>query len=84
MAPDAGGAVAGGAASSRPRGCGGNGCVADRDLAPVTRDGHPVGLLANVAAAVDAEAAQVAAAAEGVGLLRTEMPFLHGANAGRP
>src|SRR6185436_2956294 len=37
--------------------------------------GHRVGLLANVAGPVDAESA-AAAAAEGVGLLRTELPFL--------
>jgi phosphoenolpyruvate-protein kinase (PTS system EI component) len=46
--------------------------AAARGLAPVTLDGHRVGLLANVAALVDAEAS-VAAAAEGVGLLRTEL-----------
>ena len=40
-----------------------------------TRDGWPVTLLANVGSVVEADAA-VAAGAAGVGLLRTEMPFL--------
>jgi len=40
-----------------------------------TRDGHPVTVLANVGSEAEAEAA-VAAGAPGVGLLRTEMPFL--------
>ncbi|NUR29824.1 MAG: phosphoenolpyruvate--protein phosphotransferase [Catenulispora sp.] len=49
--------------------------AAERDAPCETLDGHAVGLRANVATAVEAEAAN-AAGAEGVGLLRTELPFL--------
>jgi phosphoenolpyruvate-protein kinase (PTS system EI component) len=49
--------------------------AAQRFQPPVTRDGRPVGLLANVADPADSAAA-LAARAEGVGLVRTEMPFL--------
>ncbi len=46
-----------------------------RSQPPVTRDGHRVELLANVAGPVESAAA-LAAGAEGVGLVRTELPFL--------
>ncbi|MEY9854984.1 phosphoenolpyruvate-protein kinase (PTS system EI component) [Catenulispora sp. GAS73] len=49
--------------------------AAERDLPSQTLDGHPVALRANVASSVEAKAAN-AANADGVGLLRTEMPFL--------
>jgi phosphoenolpyruvate-protein kinase (PTS system EI component) len=49
--------------------------AAGRGLPAVTRDGHTVTLLANVATAEDARVA-VAAGAEGAGLVRTELPFL--------
>ncbi|MEZ0111444.1 phosphoenolpyruvate-protein kinase (PTS system EI component) [Catenulispora sp. EB89] len=49
--------------------------AAERDLPSQTLDGHPVALRANVASSVEAKAAN-AAHADGVGLLRTEMPFL--------
>lgn len=49
-----------------------------RTLPTVTLDGHPVGLQANVGSAADAAAA-VVTAAEGVGLVRTELPFLSAA-----
>ncbi|WP_344129069.1 putative PEP-binding protein [Luedemannella flava] len=49
-----------------------------RTLPTVTLDGHPVGLQANVGSAADAGAA-VVTAAEGVGLVRTELPFLSAA-----
>src|SRR5262249_54307639 len=48
---------------------------ADRDLPAVTRDGHPVRVLANVAGRAEVDVA-LAAGAEGVGLLRTELAFL--------
>lgn len=46
-----------------------------RDLPAVTRDGHPVRVLANVSGAAEVRAA-LDAGAEGVGLLRTELSFL--------
>jgi len=49
--------------------------VAARALPVSTRDGREITVLANVAAAADAEVATSMGAA-GVGLLRTEMPFL--------
>jgi phosphoenolpyruvate-protein kinase (PTS system EI component) len=49
--------------------------AAERHLPCRTRDGHPVLLRANVATTIDARAA-LEAAADGVGLLRTELPFL--------
>src|SRR6185503_4025867 len=49
--------------------------AASRDLPVCTRDGRPVTVLANVGSTVEADLA-VAAGAAGVGLLRTEMPFL--------
>ena len=49
--------------------------LAGRDLPCETIDGHAVVLRANVATPADAEAA-LAARADGVGLLRTELPFL--------
>jgi phosphoenolpyruvate-protein kinase (PTS system EI component) len=49
--------------------------AAERDLPSQTLDGHPVALRANVASSVEAKAAN-AAHSDGVGLLRTEMPFL--------
>ena len=49
--------------------------AAERDLPSQTLDGHRVALRANVASSVEAKAAN-AAHADGVGLLRTEMPFL--------
>ncbi len=49
--------------------------AADRVADLSTRDGHPVVVLANVATAAEAELA-VRMGAPGVGLLRTEMPFL--------
>jgi len=52
--------------------------VADRDLPSQTLDGHSVILRANVATPADAQAA-LEAHADGVGLLRTELPFLDAA-----
>lgn len=49
--------------------------LAGRDLPCETTDGHAVVLRANVATPADAETA-LAARADGVGLLRTELPFL--------
>jgi phosphoenolpyruvate-protein kinase (PTS system EI component) len=49
--------------------------AADRHWPPMTLDGHRVTLRANVATASDARAA-LTANADGVGLLRTELPFL--------
>ena len=49
--------------------------AAERDLPSQTTDGHPVGLYANVATPVEAKAVP-AHNAGGVGLLRTELPFL--------
>ena len=49
--------------------------AAERDLPSQTLDGRPVALRANVATAIEAKAAN-AAKADGVGLLRTELPFL--------
>src|SRR5262245_11235064 len=48
--------------------------AAERDLPAATRDGHRVRVLANVASRVEVDAA-LAAGAEGVGLLRTELAF---------
>jgi phosphoenolpyruvate-protein kinase (PTS system EI component) len=48
---------------------------AERALAPVTRDGRRVTLLCNAAGVADVSAG-LAAGAEGVGLLRTELSFL--------
>jgi phosphoenolpyruvate-protein kinase (PTS system EI component) len=49
--------------------------ASSRTVSLSTRDGQPVAVLANVASAVEAELA-VRMGAPGVGLLRTEMPFL--------
>lgn len=49
--------------------------AADRSLPPVTRDGRRVRLLCNASTAAEA-AAGTEAAAEGIGLLRTELAFL--------
>jgi phosphocarrier protein FPr len=49
--------------------------AAQRHLPAQTRDGHTVTLRANIATTVEARAA-VTANADGVGLLRTELPFL--------
>ncbi|WP_433256489.1 putative PEP-binding protein [Streptosporangium sp. CA-135522] len=49
--------------------------AAERDLPCQTLDGHPVVLRANIATAEEARAA-LASGADGVGLLRTELPFL--------
>lgn len=48
----------------------------ERDLPSVTTDGRPVALFCNVASAPEV-AIGLAARAAGVGLLRTELPFLH-------
>jgi phosphoenolpyruvate-protein kinase (PTS system EI component) len=50
----------------------------ERSLPSVTRDGHRVPVLANVASPAEVEAA-LATGAEGVGLLRTELAFLDAA-----
>jgi phosphoenolpyruvate-protein kinase (PTS system EI component) len=49
--------------------------LAARDVPAVTRDGHRVRVLANVASAAEARTA-LDAGAEGAGLIRTELPFL--------
>lgn len=49
--------------------------AAERDLPCQTMDGRPVGLYANIATPVEAKAVGVNSA-EGIGLLRTELPFL--------
>jgi phosphoenolpyruvate-protein kinase (PTS system EI component) len=49
--------------------------VAERDLPCETLDGHRVTLRANIATAADADTASECRA-DGVGLLRTELPFL--------
>ena len=49
--------------------------AAERDRPSQTLDGHPIALRANVATSIEAKAAN-AANADGVGLLRTELPFL--------
>ena len=49
--------------------------TAERLLPSWTVDGHPIALRANVATVTDAKAA-ITAGASGVGLLRTEIPFL--------
>lgn len=49
--------------------------AAERHLPAQTRDGHTITLRANIATTVEARAA-VKANADGVGLLRTELPFL--------
>ncbi len=49
--------------------------VADRGLPAVTRDGVPIRVLVNAATVPECEAG-LAAGAEGVGLLRTELAFL--------
>jgi phosphocarrier protein FPr len=49
--------------------------AAERHLPARTADGHPVTLRANVATPADVRSA-LAAGADGVGLLRTELPFL--------
>ncbi len=51
------------------------GFAAERGLPCRTTDGHPIVLRANVATVHDADAA-LQAGAHGVGLLRTELPFL--------
>src|SRR5207247_10936370 len=53
--------------------------AADRDLAAVTRDGRAIRLLANASTSAEV-AAGLAAGAEGVGLLRTELAFLDAAD----
>ncbi|WP_250562365.1 putative PEP-binding protein [Sphaerisporangium fuscum] len=53
--------------------------AAERYLACETRDGHPIVLRANVATAQDGRAVS-ATHADGVGLLRTELPFLEAAH----
>ena len=50
----------------------------DRDLPAVTRDGHRVRVLVNAATRAELDAG-LAAGAEGVGLLRTELAFLDAA-----
>ena len=50
----------------------------DRDLPAVTRDGHRVRVLVNAATRAELDAG-LAAGAEGVGLLRTELAFLEAA-----
>jgi phosphoenolpyruvate-protein kinase (PTS system EI component) len=52
--------------------------AAERDLPAATRDGRRVRVLANVSSRVEVETA-LAAGAEGVGLLRTELAFLEAA-----
>jgi phosphoenolpyruvate-protein kinase (PTS system EI component) len=49
--------------------------VAERGLPCQSVDGHPVGLRANIATPADADAARQAGG-DGIGLLRTELPFL--------
>jgi phosphoenolpyruvate-protein kinase (PTS system EI component) len=49
--------------------------AAERELPSQTLDGQPVALRANVATTIEAKAA-ITANADGVGLLRTELPFL--------
>jgi phosphoenolpyruvate-protein phosphotransferase len=49
--------------------------IAERGLAPVTRDGRRVTVKGNVSSAAEVRAA-VAYGAEGIGLLRTELAFL--------
>ena len=51
------------------------GARADRDLPAVTRDGHRVRVLVNAATRAELDAG-LAAGAEGVGLMRTELAFL--------
>jgi phosphoenolpyruvate-protein kinase (PTS system EI component) len=51
--------------------------LADRALPAVTRDGHRVRVLVNAATRAELDAG-LAAGAEGVGLLRTELAFLEG------
>ncbi|MDT7788957.1 MAG: multiphosphoryl transfer protein [Pseudonocardiales bacterium] len=50
--------------------------AAERHLPAQTRDGHTVALRANIATTVEARAA-ITSNADGVGLLRTELPFLN-------
>ena len=50
--------------------------LADRALPAVTRDGHRVRVLVNAATRAELDVG-LAAGAEGVGLLRTELAFLH-------
>jgi phosphoenolpyruvate-protein phosphotransferase len=52
--------------------------AAERDLPAVTRDGRRITLLANAGTVEEIEAA-LAAGAEGIGLLRTELAFLEAA-----
>ena len=52
--------------------------LADRALPAVTRDGHRVRVLVNAATRAELDAG-LAAGAEGVGLLRTELAFLEAA-----
>ena len=49
--------------------------AAERALPPMTRDGRRIGLLSNASTAAEAAAA-AEVAAEGIGLLRTELAFL--------
>ncbi|MER6808904.1 putative PEP-binding protein [Spirillospora sp. NPDC000708] len=49
--------------------------LSERDRPARTADGHPVTLLANIATPADARAA-LEVNADGIGLLRTELPFL--------
>jgi phosphoenolpyruvate-protein kinase (PTS system EI component) len=70
------GAVAGPAAGSGPAVVAGNGQRQARDTGPaVTSDGRVISLLCNVASAAETRAG-LAAGAAGVGLLRTEIPFI--------
>jgi phosphoenolpyruvate-protein kinase (PTS system EI component) len=50
--------------------------VADRGRLRVTADGQPFGLLCNVASDTEVQAGRDSGA-EGIGLLRTELPFVH-------
>jgi phosphoenolpyruvate-protein kinase (PTS system EI component) len=50
--------------------------AAERGRPPVTADGQPFGLLCNVASDTEVRAGRDSGA-EGIGLLRTELPFLH-------
>ncbi|MDR0959655.1 MAG: phosphoenolpyruvate--protein phosphotransferase [Propionibacteriaceae bacterium] len=62
------------------RRAGADAAMAEDTAAGATSDGHPVALLANIGTAEDAERA-AATAAEGVGLMRTEVQFLGRAEA---
>jgi phosphoenolpyruvate-protein kinase (PTS system EI component) len=66
------------AAAQRVRGAEREQALRDRDLPAVTRDGHRVRVLVNAATRAELDAG-LAAGAEGVGLLRTELAFLDAA-----